>query len=102
MALAERVVLFHDHPPQGAGSAELFEAGLGLVPGALFLPHAATRLALTDRHRVALLARRFAPASAYTLDDGDRLHWHRGRLAGVHGSRRLTRSGEAAPAGARS
>jgi len=100
MALGERVVLFHDDPPQGAGNAELFEAGLGLVSGALFLPHAATRLALSDRHRVALLARRFAPARAYTLDDGDCLHWHRGRLAEVHGSRYLTRSGEATPAGA--
>ena len=76
----ERVVLFHDHPPQGAGNAELFEAGLGLVPGTVFLPHAATRLALDDPQRVALLARRLAPAAACTLDDGDQLHWRRGRL----------------------
>ena len=100
MAVAERVVLFHDHPPQGAGNAELFEAGLGLVSGALFLPHAATRLALTDGHRVALLARRFAPTTAYTLDDGDCLHWHHGRLVDAQGSRRLTPSGDAAPIGA--
>jgi peptidase E len=102
MALADRVVLFHDHPPQGAGNAELFEAGLGLLAGTVFLPHAATRLALADHDRVALLARRFAPAVAYTLDDGDCLHWRRGRLAGVHGSRRLMRSGTAPPAGAKS
>lgn len=100
MALSERVVLYHDHPPQGAGNAELFEAGLGLVPGVVFLPHAATRLAIDDEVRVELLARRFAPAICRTLDDGDILHWHGGRLAGGEGSRRLTRSGRAAPVGA--
>jgi len=98
MALAERVVLFHDHPPQGAGNAELFEAGLGLLPGTVLLPHARTRLALGDHRRVALLAARFAPAHCYTLDDGDLLQWHRGRLATAMGARRLTRSGGSVPA----
>ena len=45
MALTTRVLLFHDRPPQGAGNAEIFEHGLDLVPDAVFLPHAATRLA---------------------------------------------------------
>ena len=98
MALAERVVLFHDHPPQGAGNAELFEAGLGLLPGAVLLPHARTRLALSDRERVALLAARFAPAHCCTLDDGDLLQWHRGRLTAAVGARRLARTGESVPA----
>jgi len=101
MAMAERVVLFHDHPPQGAGNAEVFEAGLGLVAGTVFLPHSASRLAIDDRDRVALLARRLAPSMACTLDDGDRLHWHRGRLVDARGSRRLLRSGDAVPAGVR-
>jgi hypothetical protein len=99
MAVAERVVLFHDHPPQGAGNAELFEAGLGLVPATVFLPHAADRLATNDLERVALLARRFAPAALYTLDDGDLLHWRRGRLVEVRGSKRLARTGRLVPAG---
>lgn len=97
MAIAERVVLFHDHPPQGAGNAELFEAGLGLLRGTVFLPHAASRLALDDRDRVTLLARRLAPASAFTLDDGDQLLWRRGRLVTASGCRRLTRGGEVVP-----
>jgi Peptidase family S51 len=100
MALAERIVLFHDHPPQGAGNAELFEAGLALVRGTVFLPHAATRLATSDVGRVALLARRFAPAACYTLDDGSRLLWRGGRLAAAAGSHRLTRTGRLVPAGA--
>jgi peptidase E len=101
MALAERVVLFHDHPPQGAGNAELFDAGLALVRGAVFLPHAATRLATSDPHRLALFARRMAPADCYTLDDGSRLLWRRGRLVDAAGSRRLARAGVLVAAGAR-
>jgi hypothetical protein len=98
MALAERIVLFHDHPPQGAGNAELFDEGLALVPGVVLLPHAAARLATTNPGRIALLARRFAPATCCTLDDGDQLHWHRARLVRAHGARRLTRTGALVPA----
>ena len=32
MVLTERVVLFHDDPPHGAGIAEVLDVGLGLVP----------------------------------------------------------------------
>ena len=38
MALAERVVVFHDSPPQGAGDAEVLETGLGRVRGLLPFP----------------------------------------------------------------
>jgi hypothetical protein len=93
MAISERVVLFHDHPPQGAGNAELFEAGFGLVRGAVFLPHASTRLALSDATRVALLARRLSPAACLTLDDGTFLHSRRGELRAARGCLRLTRGG---------
>ena len=40
MVLGERVVLFHDTPPEGAGDAEVLESGLGLYRGVLPLPHA--------------------------------------------------------------
>jgi len=93
MAISERIVLFHDHPPQGAGNAEIFEAGLGLVRGTVFLPHAASRLALGDRDRVSLLTRRLSPAACITLDDGSMLHWHRGRLVACANSSRLKRTG---------
>jgi hypothetical protein len=93
MAISERIVLFHDHPPQGAGNAEIFEAGLGLVRGTVFLPHAASRLALGNRDRVSLLARRLSPAACVTLDDGSLLHWHHGRLVACVKSSRLKRTG---------
>jgi hypothetical protein len=93
MALGERVVLFHDHPPQGAGNAEVFEAGLGLVRGLLPLPHARSRLALADSHRVGLLARRFAPDPCVTLDHGDWLRVDGPAYSSNGGPRRLGEAG---------
>jgi hypothetical protein len=75
MALCERVVLFHDSPPQGAGNAEVLEAGLGLAPGVIALPHASRRLRLGDPLRVSLFARRFAPATPVALDPLARVDW---------------------------
>jgi hypothetical protein len=93
MALADCIVLFHDHPPQGAGNAEVFDSGLGLRPGVVALPHAQSRLALHDCSRVALIARRFAPAHCLTLDHGSMLHWRGARLMGSSYSWRLSRQG---------
>ncbi len=91
MALSERVVLFHDSPPQGPGNPEILDAGLGLFPGLVVLPHADRRLRLEDPARVSILARRFAPAVCVPFDDrapalvwdADGLHWGEGaqRLA---------------------
>ena len=73
MALSERVVLFHDRPPQGAGDAEVLDAGLGVVDRIVALPHARRRLDLDDPVRVALLSRRFAPDLLAALDVGTEL-----------------------------
>ena len=75
MALTERVVLFHDSPPQGPGNAELLGEGLGVVPGTVVLPHARRRLRLDDPLRVSLFARRFKPDQCLTLDAGQRVAW---------------------------
>ena len=93
MALSERIVLFHDHPPQGAGIAEVFDAGLGLARGVVPLPSAQTRLALHEYDSVAQFVRRFAPARCLTLDEGSFVHWREGRLAGTYASWQLSRSG---------
>lgn len=73
MALTERVVLFHDSPPQGRGDAEVYGPGLGLAPGLVALPHARRRLDLDSPARVELLSRRFAPATCVAMDEGARL-----------------------------
>lgn len=95
MALAERVVLFHDSPPWGPGHAEVGEVGLGLYPGVISLPHGATRLRLDDPGRVSRFARRFSPAQCVLLEAGTRVewdgHWHPGGVV------RLTQSGQPEP-----
>lgn len=94
MALAERIVLFHDSPPQGAGSAEVLDFGLGLLGDLLPFPHARRRLLLDDRHRVALLARRFAPACCVPLDEGDWIYFDGGRWRPQEPARRLSADGK--------
>jgi hypothetical protein len=94
MALSDRVVLFHDRPPQGAADAELLEGGLGLMPGVVALPHGHARLALEDRDRVREFARRFAPANCLVLEHGSFVRWRDGRLAGADQVTRLARSGD--------
>lgn len=71
MVLTDRIVLFHDAPPQGPSDPEVHGPGLGLAPGVVALPHARNRLQLDDAARVSLLARRFAPDMLVALDDGD-------------------------------
>lgn len=76
MALCERVVLFHDRPPQGAGHPEVLDAGLGLVAGIAPLPHGEERLDLADRERVSLFAQRCAPAVPTLLEQGAAMAWN--------------------------
>jgi len=91
MALAGRVVLFHDTPPWGPGHAEVGEVGLGLVPGVVPLANGSARLRLDDRARVRRFALRLAPDAAVLLDPGTRLEWRDGWRPGD--ARRLSESG---------
>jgi hypothetical protein len=93
MVLSDRIVLFHDHPPQGASDPEVLEAGLGLVPGVVALPRARERLSLGDTKRVALLARRFGPARCAVLESGSALHWGGRSFLGASRVSQLTRDG---------
>lgn len=95
MAITERVVLFHDSPPQGPGNAELLGEGLGLVPGTVVLPHASRRLQLEDTERVSIFARRFAPQRCLTLDQGERLVYSGRSFTG--NARQLHPSGSVEP-----
>jgi hypothetical protein len=94
MAVASRVVLFHDSPPWGPGHAEVGEVGLGLFSGVVALPDGSARLRLDDPVRVSRLARRFAPDACVVLDPGSRAEWD-GRWHG-YGSQRLTQEGHPA------
>ena len=93
MALSERVVLFHDSPPQGPGNAEVLDAGLARFRRLVPLPHGRRRLRLADPVRVALFAQRFGPASCVLLDEGTRLDWDGQGWSVVSSTRRLSRAG---------
>lgn len=93
MVLSERIVLFHDDPPQGQGHAEVFDRGLGACPGIVALPHATKRLALDDRARVSLFARRFDPDLCAVLDPKTRVDRRGGRWIGDGATRRMSASG---------
>jgi hypothetical protein len=97
MALTERVVLFHDHPPQGPGAAEVLDAGLGLVPELIVLPQPEERLDLTRRDRVEGLVRRFAPARCLALPARSRVAWRSGRFLAADGALELRDDGGHGP-----
>ena len=80
MVLTERIVLFHDTPPQGEGHAGVFEEGLGLVKDVVVLPSARHRLRLDDSSRVRLMARRLAPSLCVPLDEDQGLTWDAGAI----------------------
>ncbi len=73
MALAERIVLFHDRSARGPGHPEVFGSGLSLLRGVVPLPHARARLLLDDVPRMAAFSRRFAPARCVLLENGTRI-----------------------------
>jgi hypothetical protein len=100
MALGERVILFHDSPPQGQGAAELHEEGLSAYSGVMPFPHAKKRLLLHDQRRIALLARRFAPDRCIALDPSTRIDWDGRRWHGEPGTLRLHEGGMLVQAGA--
>ncbi len=94
MALTERVVLFHDHPPQGTGNAGIMEKGLGICPRLVALPDGRKRLALADRHRVSFFAKRFEPDACVVMGDGDAISFDGERWRAIRPAQRLGASGE--------
>jgi peptidase E len=93
MVLTERVVLFHDHPPYGPPIAEVLDTALGLARGLVVLPHPRLRLHLDDTERVAMLARRFAPAVCVAMDHGARITLEDGAVAAGANLQRLAPDG---------
>jgi len=94
MVLTERVVLFHDHPPYGPPIAEVLDTALGVARGLVVLPHPRLRLRLDDTERVAMLARRFAPAVCVAMDHGARITLTGGTLTDGVNLQRLGEAGE--------
>lgn len=80
MSLADQIILFHDHPPQGKGNPEVLRAGMGLFHEIIPLPDASHRLHLDDSDRVGLIAERFRNYACIELSESTLLerrdgHW---------------------------
>lgn len=93
MVLADRIVLFHDNAPQGKRDAEVLDAGLGIVSGLVPLPHAKSRLDWSNRTRMALFSRRFAPSICCTLDNGAMIQLKNNCVISAGNSSAITRTG---------
>lgn len=99
MVLGEKVVLFHDRPPQGQGDAEVLLPGLALYRGVLPLPHARRRLDLTARQNLSLMAWRFPDLRLAPMDEGDRLDCVDGGWSAAAGTRWLLPDGSVGSSG---
>ncbi len=73
MALTDRIVLFGDRAASGPGHAEVYGSGLSILRDVVLLPHARARMLLDDTPRMAVFARRFAPARCVVLEAGTRI-----------------------------
>lgn len=86
MAITERIVLFHDDPPQGQVAEQILDFGLGLLPRTVVFPNPERRLHLDDGANISLLSRRFSPATCLVLPDRSWVSWQAdawGRAQGV-------------------
>lgn len=86
MAITDRIVLFHDDPPQGQIARQVLDVGLGIVPRTVVFPTPERRLHLDATDRIASLARRFAPSTCLVLPDRAYVTWtdaSYGRTSGV-------------------
>lgn len=90
MAVSQRIVLFHDDPPQGRGASEVLDAGLGFVPNVVVFPEPERRLNLTDVTHVQLVARRFAPSRCVALPARSSVVFENGRIVRTSGVVHLT------------
>jgi hypothetical protein len=97
MAITDRIVLFHDDPPQGQIARQVLDVGLGIVPRTVVFPTPERRLHLDATDRIALLARRFAPATCLVLPDRSFVTWNGQSYGKTTGVIRLADNGANIP-----
>lgn len=93
MVTSERVVLFHESPPEGFGISEVLEQGIGLHSGVLPLPNPKLRLKLDEPLRVGWLAKRYGPARCVAMDQGDYVLFEGSKWFGEEGTTLLKPDG---------
>ena len=100
MVLSDEIVLFHDHAPHGVTAAEVFDTGLGRLPGVIALPHAKRRLRLDEFDRMSVMARRFPDHRLTLLDDSTIVRFPDGSSELPAGARFIGLDGHVAVVGA--
>lgn len=97
MALTERIVLFHDDPPEGRVAREVLDVGIARVERTVVLPEPERRLDITAHARVAVMARRFAPARCLAFPARSWAIFDNGRCIDTEGVALLGPDGTTAP-----
>ncbi len=97
MVTSDRVVLFHESPPQGAGMSEVMDEGLSLHHGIVPLPNPRMRLRLEDPLRVGWLARRNDPTRCIAFDHGEYVMFDGHKWFGASGTQWLKTDGTVSP-----
>jgi len=92
MAICDRIVLYHDSPPQGSGASQVLSRGVGWVPNLVFLPEPEKRLR-RDPNRVSVLASRFRPARTFAVPTGAYLVCEDDRVTRLSGIEELEPNG---------
>ena len=93
MVTGERVVLFHESPPEGFGISEVLEQGISLHSGVLPLPNPRLRLKLEEPLRVGWLSKRYAPDKCVAMDQGDFVLFDGDKWFGAEGTVLLKEDG---------
>lgn len=97
MSVCDRIVLFHDDPPEGRVARQVLDVGLRFIPKAIALPEPERRLDLTVGERVMLQARRFAPSLCLALPARSYVIWQGDRFVAAQGAIELCANGETRP-----
>jgi hypothetical protein len=97
MAITERIVLFHDDPPEGRVAREVLDVGIARAERTVVLPEPERRLDLAARARVAVMARRFAPARCLAFPARSWAIFDGGRCTDTDGVVELRADGTTAP-----
>jgi hypothetical protein len=99
MAVTDRIILFHDDPPQGQVAEQVLDEGLGLVPRTIAFPTPERRLHLDNAENIQLIARRFAPATCLVLPDRSWVIWNGESFGKTQDVALMTETGATVPFG---